>query len=210
MIRVLVADDHPVVRKGLRNVFKATPDIVVAGEASDAHEVLEKVSGERYDVLLLDISMPGMDGLELLKKLRKSIPELPVLFLSMYPEELHGARAIRDGAAGYIMKESAPEELVSAIRRVSSGSRHISPSLADTLARDTDKQDGRPAHETLSDREYQVLRMIASGKTVKDIASELSLSPKTVHVYRSRILQKMHLKNTLELTHYAIKNRLIG
>jgi len=210
MIRVLIADDHPVVRKGLRNVLKATTDIVVAGEASNGHELLAEASTERYDVVLLDISMPGMDGLDVLKELRKSTPELPVLFLSMYPEELHGARAIRGGAAGYLMKECTPEELVTAIRKVSAGGRHISLSLAETLISDTEKHHGRLPHETLSDREYQVLRLLASGKQIKDIAAKLSLSPKTVHVYRSRILQKMRLKNTMELTHYAIKNKLIG
>ncbi len=208
MIRVLIADDHPVVRKGLCLILAEADGIEVAGEASDAPETLGQLARTLVDVLVLDIGMPGRSGLELLQELRQSYPKLPVLILSQYPEEQIAVRAIRAGAAGYLNKESAPEQLVDAVRRVHQGRRFLTDTLAELLAVSVEGGSAEP-HQTLSDREYQVFRMIASGKTVSDIAVELSLSVKTVSTYRTRILEKMNLKNNSELTRYAIQNKLV-
>jgi DNA-binding NarL/FixJ family response regulator len=208
VIRVLIADDHPVVRKGLCLILAEADGIEVAGEASDAPETLGQLARTLVDVLVLDIGMPGRSGLELLQELRQSYPKLPVLILSQYPEEQIAVRAIRAGAAGYLNKESAPEQLVDAVRRVHQGRRFLTDTLAELLAVSVEGGSAEP-HQTLSDREYQVFRMIASGKTVSDIAVELSLSVKTVSTYRTRILEKMNLKNNSELTRYAIQNKLV-
>jgi len=209
MIRVLIADDHPIVREGLKQIIAETPDMVVANEASNAQEVLDKVWENDYSVVLLDISMPGRSGLDILKQLKSERPELPVLILSVHPEEQYAVRVLRAGASGYLTKESAPDELIAAIRKVSLGRKYVSSSLAEKLAFDLEIEAEKPLHETLSDREYQVLCMIAQGKTVKEIAEELSLSVKTISTYRSRILEKMRMNNNAQLTHYAIKNRLV-
>lgn len=209
MINVLIADDHTIVRKGLKQLLAETPDMVVAGEASNGYEVLEKIKQNHYDVLLLDISMPGKSGLDILKELRAEKPKLPVLVLSMYPEEQYAVRVLRAGASGYLTKESAPDELVVAMRKVAQGKKYVSPSLAEKLAVDLEVDATKPAHETLSDREYQVMCMIASGETVGEIAEKLSLSAKTISTYRARILEKMSMKNNAELTHYAIQNKLV-
>jgi two-component system, NarL family, invasion response regulator UvrY len=208
VIRVLLADDHPVVRKGLCLILAGSEGIEVAGEASDAPETLALLAREPVDVLVLDIGMPGRSGLELLQELRQSYPKLPVLILSQYPEEQIAVRAIRAGAAGYLNKESAPEQLVDAVRRVHQGRRFLTETLAELLAVSIEGGTAEP-HQALSDREYQVFRMIASGKTVSDIAGEISLSVKTVSTYRTRILEKMNLKNNSELTRYAIQNKLV-
>jgi len=208
-IRLLIGDDHAVVRKGMKQILAETRDIVVADEAGNGREVLEKVQKDDFDMVLLDISMPGRDGLEVLKELKSLRPKLPVLMLSMYPEEQYAVRSLRSGASGYLTKDSAPDELISAIRKVSSGGKYVSASLAEKLAHKLGADVEKPLHEALSDREYQVMCMIASGKTVKEIGEELSLSVKTVSTYRSRILNKMRLKGNAELTRYAIDNKLV-
>ncbi len=209
MIRILIADDHRIVREGLKQILAETQDMIVADEASNSQEVLKKVEINDYDVLLLDISMPGRSGLDILKQLKSARPKLSVLVLSMYSEEQYALRALRAGASGYMTKESAPDELIEAIRKVSTGRKYISPGVAERLAASIEGGDERPPQETLSDREFQVMCMIASGKTVKAIADELSLSIKTVSTYRARILDKMGMKNNAELTHYAIQNKLV-
>lgn len=209
MIKILIADDHPVVRQGLKQVLADEPDIKVAGEAANASEVLEKVRKERCDVVLLDVTMPGRGGLEALKDLRREHPKLPVLILSMHPEDQFGLRVLKAGASGYLTKDSAPDELVKAIRKVCGGGKYISESLAEQLAVHLDASEPTAPHESLSDREYQVMCLIASGKRVGDIAKELSLSVKTISTYRLRVLEKMALRTNAELTRYAIEHRLI-
>jgi two-component system invasion response regulator UvrY len=209
MIKILIADDHPIVRQGFKQVLSETADMVVAEEAGNGQEVLDLVAKKDYDVILLDISMPGKSGLEVLKELKTTNQKIPVLILSIYPEEQYAIRALKAGASGYLTKESAPEELIAAIRKVSRGGKYISSSLAEKLAYALDGDAEKAPHEMLSDREYQILLQIASGKTVSDIAEEMHLSVKTVSTYRSRILDKMHLKNNAELTTYAIRNSLV-
>jgi two-component system invasion response regulator UvrY len=209
MIKTFVADDHVIVRQGLKQIVADTHDIVVAGEASDGYEVLDKVLRNDYDVVLLDITMPGRSGLDILSELKSRKPKLPVLVLSIHPEEQYATRVLKAGAAGYLTKASASEELVAAIRKVSVGGKYVSPYLAEKLAFDLESGAEEPLHQTLSDREYQVMCMIASGKTVKEIAEELSLSAKTISTYRTRILVKMQMKKTAELIRYAIENRLL-
>jgi two-component system invasion response regulator UvrY len=209
MIKILIADDHTIVREGLKQIVAETADMMVADEASSGHEVLDKVWNNEYDVVVLDISMPGRDGVDILKQLKSKKPHLPVLVLSMHPEEQYAVRVLKAGAAGYLTKESAPDELITAIRRVSRGRKYVSSFLAEKLAFDLERDTQKPLHETLSDREYQVMCMIASGKRAKEIAEELYLSVKTVSTYRSRILEKMKMKNNAELMHYAIKHELV-
>jgi len=209
MLKVLIADDHPVVREGLKQIVTETQDMVVAGEANNGQEVLNKIREGDYDVIVLDITMPGRNGMDVLRQLRSERPRLPVLILSIHSEEQYALRALRAGASGYLTKESAPDELVVAIRKVSWGGKYISSSLAEKLAFKLEIGREEAPHETLSDREYQVMCMIASGKTVMEIAQELSLSEKTISTYRSRILEKMKMKNNAELTYYAIKNQLV-
>lgn len=209
MLRILIADDHPVVRQGLRQTIAETSDMVVVDEASNGWEVLSKVRASSYDVVLLDISMPGRSGLDILKELKDERPGLPVLILSIHPEEQYALRAFKTGASGYLTKESAPDELVAAIRKISTGGKYVSSSLAEILASELGTSNEELPHKTLSNREYQVMRMIALGKTVTKIADELSLSVKTVSTYRSRILEKMKMKNNAEITYYAVKNRLV-
>lgn len=210
MIKVLIADDHPIVRQGLRQVLKETSDIVVAGEAGTGPETLDEVSKNDYDVVLLDISMPGRSGLDILRQLKIENPGLRVLILSTYPEEQYAVRSLKDGAEGYLTKASVPDELVAAIRKAASGRKYVSSALAEKLAIDLNVNNQKPLHETLSDREYQVMCMIASGKTAKEIAAELALSVKTISTYRARILEKMQIKNNAEITLYAIKQGLVG
>jgi len=208
MIRILIADDHPLFREGLRHIIAGCPDFTVAGEASNGQEVLEKAWNNEYDMVLLDIAMPGTPGLEVLKQLKHEKPKLPVLVLSMYPEEQYAVRVIKAGASGYLTKESASEELVTAIRRISGGRKYITSSIAERLADDVEPTAEKPLHDTLSDRELEVFRMIAAGKTATHIAEELFLSVKTISTYRSRILEKMKMKTNAELIHYAIKHNL--
>ena len=208
MIRVFFAEDHAIVREGLKQILAETKDIVVAGEASDGDEALEKISTGEYDIIVMDISMPARNGHETLKELKEKRPDVPVLMLSMYPEDVYAIRSFRGGASGYLSKESAPTELITAIRKVSSGGKYISAALAEKLVINLGDDAGKPLHEKLSEREYQILCMIASGKIGTQIAAELNLSAKTVSTYRTRILEKMELKNNAELTHYAIQNGL--
>jgi DNA-binding NarL/FixJ family response regulator len=209
MIKILIADDHAIFRHGLRQILEENPDMFVGGEASNGQDVLDQVWRSDFDLLLLDINMPGMSGLEALKQLKTQKPKLKVLVLSMYPEEQYAIRALKAGASGYITKTSASEELIEAIRKVSQGGKYVSASLAEKLLFDFEADADRPLHELLSDREYEVLCMIASGKTVSHIAEELCLSVKTVSTHRVRILEKMRMKNNAELTNYAIKQKLI-
>lgn len=209
MIKILIADDHAVVRRGLKQILAEEPNMAVFGEACNAQEVLKNVREQNWDIVILDITMPDRSGLEVLKELKNIRPKLPVLILSIHPEEQYAVRVLKAGAAGYMTKESAPEELVKAVRKVIRGSKYISPSLVEKLAFDLETDSEKPLHETLSDREYQVMCMIASGKTVKEIAKKLYLSVKTISTHRARILGKMKMKTNAELTHYAVKNRLV-
>jgi len=205
----MVADDHAIVREGVKQILAETSDIVVGGEAANAQEVLEQVQKDEWDLVLLDIAMPGRGGLDILKQLKGEKPELPVLMLSMYPEEQYAVRALKAGACGYLTKASAPEELIAAIRKVSQGGRYVSSSLAEQLAVYLETDAAKPIHELLSDREYQIMVMIASGKTVTQIGDELSLSVKTISTHRTRTLKKLGMKNNAEITYYAIKHALV-
>jgi two-component system, NarL family, invasion response regulator UvrY len=210
MIKVFFTEDHAIVREGLKQILADTKDIIVAGEAADGEEALAKIRQGDYDIVVMDISMPGRNGLEILKEIKETKPGLPVLILSMYPEDVYALRSFRGGASGYLSKESAPTELINAIRKVSSGGKYISTALAEKLVVNLGDDSGKPLHEKLSEREYQILCMIASGKTGTQIAAELGLSAKTVSTYRTRILEKMEMKNNSELTHYTIQNGLTG
>jgi len=208
MIRILIADDHAVVRKGVKHILSEFPDKVVAHEAADSFEVMERVRKDEYNLVLLDIAMPGKDGLEILREIKSEKPKIPVLMLSMFPEEQFALRALKSGASGYLTKESIPEELIKAIQKVLKGGKYISESFSDTLLVSMDRDVEQLPHETLSDREYQVMLMIASGKTRKEIAGKLYLSVKTVSTYRTRILEKMGLNTNADLTNYVHKHNL--
>ena len=204
-----MADDHAVVRHGLRQILADDFKRAQFGEARNAQEALELVWNEPWDVVILDITMPGRSGLEVLREIKRFRPRLPVLVLSMHPESQFAVRVLRRGASGYMTKESAPEELVGAVKKVLAGGRYVSPSLAEKLATYVSSDSQKPALELLSDREFQVLRLIASGKIVSEIAKELSLSVKTISTYRTRILEKMGLRNNAELMHYAMQHQLV-
>ena len=208
-MRVLIVDDHAVFRRGLKEIIRDAFPKVSFGEAKTAQETLDCVLRESWDIAILDISMPGKSGLDILGDLQRLRPRLPVHFLSMYPEEQYARRALKSGASGYLTKDSVPEELQTAVRRVLTGGRYVSAALAERLAFDLRGGTDKPVHELLSDREFQVLRMIASGKTVKQIADEVSLSVKTVSTYRARILEKTGMKTTAELIRYALQSHLI-
>jgi DNA-binding NarL/FixJ family response regulator len=208
-IRVFIADDHAIVREGLKQILADSRDIVVAGEAENGLDAIRLFPKSRCHVMLLDISMPDKNGIEVLKQIKKEYPDTQVLMLSMHREDQYAIRSLKAGAAGYLTKQAAPKELVVAIRQVASGQKYVSAALAQALAAQVGDDHATPVHDTLSDREYQTLTLIASGKTVSDIAQELSLSVKTVSEYRARLLVKMKLKNSAELTHYAIRNHLV-
>jgi DNA-binding NarL/FixJ family response regulator len=208
MIKVLIADDHPVVRQGLLQILSATDDILVAGEATSGHEVLERAQCAECDVVILDLSMPGIDGLDVLKQLKRERPRLPVLILTMHAEDQFAIRALKAGASGYLTKESAPAQLVGAVRRVFGGGRYISAQLAERLADHLGPENERFGHEKLSDREYHVLRLIAAGRSTREISADLSLSVKTISTYRARIFEKMQMKTPAELAAYVVRNRL--
>jgi two-component system, NarL family, invasion response regulator UvrY len=210
MIKILIADDHAVVRQGLKQILAAEYKKAVFGEASTGQAALDLLWKESWDVVVLDITMPGRSGLDVLKEIKKTRPKLPVLMLSMHPEDQFAVRILKIGAAGYMTKESAPAELVGAVKKVMSGGRYVSPALAEKMATYLAIDVQTPPHERLSDREFLVLRQIASGKTVSGIAKELSLSVKTISTYRTRILEKMGMTNSAELTRYAIENHLVG
>jgi DNA-binding NarL/FixJ family response regulator len=208
-MRVLIADDHAVFRRGLRETIGEAFPKVTFGEAKTAQETVECVRRQDWEIVILDISMPGKSGLDILEDLRRLRPKLPVLFLSMHPEEQYARRALKSGAVGYLTKDSIPEELKEAVRRILTGGRYVSATLAERLAFDLRKGADTPLHELLSAREFQVLRMIASGKTVKEIANDVALSVKTVSTYRARILQKTGMKTTAELIRYALQTQLV-
>lgn len=209
MIKIIIADDHAIVRKGLKQILEETPDMAVTDEASNCNEVLEKVRKGNFDVVILDLTMPGRGGVDTLKEIKAEKPDLPVLVLSVHPEEQYAMRVLKAGAAGYVNKESAPIELIEAIRKVASGRKYISATLAENLALNLDSDFEKPLHESLSDREFQVMCKIAMGKTMTDIANELNLSIKTISTYRTRILEKMNMKSNAEIARYAIKNGLV-
>jgi DNA-binding NarL/FixJ family response regulator len=209
VIKLLIADDHAIFREGLKHILEEHPDIIVADEAGNGQEVLDYVWKNEYDMILLDIGMPGMPALEVLKQVKNEKPRLPVLVLSMYPEDQYAVRFIRAGASGYLTKESASEELITAIRKITAGRKYITSSVAEKLADEVEPDADKPAHHSLSDREFEVFRLIASGKTVKQIAENLFLSMKTISTYRSRILEKMKMKTNAELMHYALKQHML-
>ena len=209
MIRIVVADDHTIVREGLKQLLSAPGDLEVVAEARDGHEVMQRVRQLDFDVLLLDMSMPGKSGIELVKQVRGEKPKLRILVLSMHEEQQYAVRAIRAGAAGYLTKEGASAELVAAIRKVASGGAYISGAVAEQLALGAMPDAQGPLHGSLSDREFQVFRMIAEGKSVSDIAARLNLSVKTVSTHKANLMQKMNMRNTGELMRYAINQRLV-
>ena len=207
-IKVIIADDHPLFRRGLKHAFAETPDIEVVGEVETGEELLKKVQGMDLNLALLDISLPGKGGLEILKELREDRPKLPVLMLTVYPEEHYAVRFFKAGASGFITKESSTDQIYHAVRKVAGGGKYASPEITEKLAFDFTKSD-RPAHERLSDREHQVFMMLAEGDSPTEIGKELSLSVKTISTHRSRILDKMEMKKNAELIHYAISQKLI-
>lgn len=208
MKNILIADDHPIVREGLKQILSKSVDVVSVDEASNGNEALIKIGENDYDLILLDISMPGIDGFDTLAQIRHDKPEIPVLILSMHPEEHYAKRALKSGAAGYLSKNRAQDELLIAIQRVAKGEKYITSSLAEKLAYDLERDTEEPPHEKLSNRELQVMKMIASGKSLTDIGSDLSLSIKTISTYRGRIMEKIGFKNNAELIHYVIKHGL--
>jgi len=209
-MRILIADDHAVVRQGLKQILASDPEVVVTGEARDGTEAIALARKVEWDVAVLDYSMPGPSGLDLLSEIKREFPERPVLVLSMHPEDVHATRVLKAGGSGYITKESASQELTSAIKKVANGGKYISQSLAEILALEISPDNRKLLHEALSDREYRVMWLLASGKQINQIAKEMSLSPSTVSTYRSRILKKLKLGSNAELVRYAISHRLVG
>ncbi len=209
MIKILIADDHVLFREGLKQILGKHRELRVIDEAGSGNEAMQKILHSSCDVVILDISMPGRSGLDILAEIRKVKPDLPVLIVSMHPEDQYAVRVLRAGASGYLTKESAASELITAIHKVSSGGRYISASVAERLADAIENDRGEAPHHTLSNREFQVMRMLAAGKTLKEIAEDLILSEKTITTYRARILEKMDLRNNVELSHYAIKHDLL-
>ncbi|TCV85401.1 response regulator [Sulfurirhabdus autotrophica] len=207
-MKILVADDHAIVRAGLKQILSANSDMEVAGEAQNGQEALEAISKDHWDVVLLDMSMPGLSGIDLIKRIKEKKPEINILVLSMHQEDQFAVRALKAGASGYLNKDSASELLVSAIRRVAAGGKHISRVLAEKLAYEIDPFKSTPSHETLSDREFQIFRMIAEGMLISEIANELSLSPKTVSTHKHRLMTKLNIGNNVELIQYAMENAL--
>jgi len=211
MIRIMIADDHAIVREGLKQIISDTRDMVVCEEACDGKEALEKGMSAKYDVLVLDVTMPKSNVVDVIKKLKAFKPHIKILVLSMHPEDQYAMRALKAGASGYLTKESASEELVKAIRKVAQSRKYISQSYAENLANKMVNGDSEKSpHETLSNREYQVMEKLAAGMAVGEIADELLLNSRTISTYRTRILQKLHLKTNADIIHYAIRNNLIG
>jgi DNA-binding NarL/FixJ family response regulator len=209
MIRILIADDHAIVRRGIRQILSEVEDLHVAAEAATAADVIAKVQHERFDVVVLDIGLPGGNGIDLIADIRRLRPEARVLILTMFSEDQYAVRAIRAGAAGFLTKETAPEKLVDAVRKLAAGGRFVSAELAETLASVVAGEAKGLPHELLSNREFEILKLIGSGKTVSQIADGLGLSVKTVSTHRARILHKMVMRSNAELTHYVVKNRLV-
>jgi len=210
MVNVFIADDHAVVRQGLKQIISEVSDMQVLGESDNGFEVIDQVKANNYDMVILDITMPGPNILDLVKQIHQISSQMPILVLSIHPEEQYAVRVLRSGASGYLTKESAPEELVNAIRKVAKGGKYVSAALAEKLLFTLGTDQEKLPHDNLSDREYQSLCMIAAGKTVKAIAQDLNLSEKTISTYRSRVLQKMGMKNNAEITHYAFKYGLVN
>ena len=208
-MRILIADDHPIVRHGLKQVLASDPDLVVVGEATNGDEALELARTLEWDLAILDFSMPGRSGFDLLHDMKREFPGRPVLILSIHAEQLHAARVLKAGGAGYITKESAPQELTKAVRKVAGGGKYVSPALAELLASELASDAGRQLHERLSDREYRVMWLLATGKQINEIAKEMVLRPSTVSTYRTRILRKLGLRNNAELVHYAVRQQLV-
>jgi two-component system invasion response regulator UvrY len=208
VIRILIVDDHAIVRQGLRRILEEAKGMKICGEAANGVEALKKLRTEKYDVILLDISMPEKNGIDTMKQILERDGDARVLILSMYPEDQYAVRLMKAGASGYLTKETAPEQLVDAIRNIVAGKKHISATLSELLLHECRSDSGKSAHQILSDREYQVLRLIGSGKQVSEIAVALSLSVKTVSTYRAHILEKMKLRNNAELTYYVMQNGL--
>jgi DNA-binding NarL/FixJ family response regulator len=209
MLKIIIADDHSVVRQGLIQIISEVSNMEISDEATNGNELFKKVLKNHYDIIILDIKMPGTNVIDLIKNIKLHKAHIPILILSMYPEEQYAVRVLKAGASGYLTKESAPGELVSAIQKIANGGKYISSKFAEQLADQLGDDSERPMHETLSDREFQVFQMISSGKSVKGISEDLKLSEKTVSTYRSRVLQKMKLKNNAELTHYAFKHNIV-
>jgi two-component system, NarL family, invasion response regulator UvrY len=209
MTRALIVDDHTITRAGLRRILSDAAQSIIVGEAANGAEALELVTSQQWDIVMLDISLPDRSGLEVLKAIKKARPALPILVLSMYPVDQYALRVLRAGGAGYLTKESAPDQLLEAVRKVTAGMRYITSEVAECISQDWNRNPVQPVHETLSDREFEVMRLIASGRSVGDIAGDLTLSVKTVSTYRTRVLQKLHLRHNAELTHYAVINNLI-
>jgi two-component system invasion response regulator UvrY len=209
MVHVILCDDHPIFREGLKKILLPHSDIKVVAEAGSGAELMQKIEGKRCDVVILDITLQDMNGLEVVKALQASGSRAAILILSMHPEEHYALRALKAGAAGYLQKESVPEELVSAIRKIARGGKYVTPSLAERLAYQLEPNAEKTPHELLSDREYQVLCLLASGKGVKEIAAELAVSPPTVATYRSRILTKLNMATTVDLVRYALRYGLV-
>jgi two-component system invasion response regulator UvrY len=209
VIRVLISDDHAILRRGLKEILTRGLHDAVCGEAENAHQVLAQVQSHDWDLVILDVSMPGPSGIDVLRDLKRMQPKLPVLVLSMHPEDQYGKRVLKAGASGYMNKDVAPDELIKAVHKVLAGGRYVSPALAEKLAAELGSESGRPAHEALSDREFEVLRMIASGKMVSAIADELHLSVTTISTYRARILEKLNMTTTAELMQYGLRNHLV-
>jgi two-component system invasion response regulator UvrY len=209
MINILIADDHGLIREGIKKILGDEPDMKIVAEAKNSDEVLELIKKKQMDIILLDITMPGKSGLDIIKDLRKINKKVYVLILTMHPEDSFAFRAFKAGASGYITKENTGNELIKAIRKIKSGGKYVSPEFAEELANGLKKDDGRPLYHKLSDREFQVLIMIASAKKVIEIAAELSLSKSTINTYRARILDKLKLRSNVDLTHYAINNDLL-
>lgn len=208
-MRVLIADDHPVVRQGVKQILTEELELQQFGEARNAKEVLENVSRKKWDILILDINLPDMNGLEILRQLKKVHPDLPVLVLTVFDEDQIAIRVLKAGASGFVTKETMPNELIAAVKKIHSGGRYVSPSLAEKLVFNIYSEDEKPVHHRLSNREYQVICLIAAGKSVKQIAEELYLSIQTIRTYRTRILEKMEMSTDADLIHYAIQHGLI-
>ncbi len=209
MINIFIADDHALIREGIKKILSTVSDIKLVGETADPYEISEQLGKVNCDILILDLSMPGKDGLDVLKEIKNFSPEIKILIMTMLPEDQFAKRTLKAGASGYLTKESAPDELITAIRRIAAGRKYVSQNLAEKLAQDLEDNSDKPVQDLLSDREFQILKMMASGKSQTDIADELSISVSTVNTYRSRILEKLDLRTTADLIHFAYQNKLI-
>ena len=208
-MQILIADDHAIVRRGLKQILDEEPGLAIVSEAENGQDVLEMSRHRTWDLVILDINLPGRSGIDILNELRYTYPKLPVLILSMYPEDQYALRVLNAGASGYLTKQSAPEELVKAIKKIRGGGKYYSDAVIDQLVTKPESRQVKPTHEILSDREFQVMVLIASGKTLSEIGENLALSIKTVSTYRKRILTKLNMKNNAELIHFALKNKLV-